>query len=82
VKNRFQSLPFKCNLQRYIEGDIADVATQGRYAFNPAPLQKKDVEDHSYFVYTEVLPGYTALACNWLISANIAMVGAVQVESS
>jgi hypothetical protein len=22
VKNRFQSLPFKCNLQRYTEGEI------------------------------------------------------------
>jgi hypothetical protein len=28
VKNRFQILPFKCNLQRYIEGFAATV---GRY---------------------------------------------------
>ena len=47
------------------KGNIADVATAGRYALNPSPLEKKEVTDRSYLVYTEVLPGYTALACNW-----------------
>ena len=47
------------------KGDIADIATTGRYALNPAPLRKKEVTDRSYMVYTEVLPGYTAMTCNW-----------------
>ena len=47
------------------KGNLTDVGTRGRYALNPKALTREEVTDRSYFVYTEVLPGYTALACNW-----------------
>lgn len=53
------------DFDRRFKGDIASVGTVGRYGSNPPPLRSSEMGDESFLVYTETLPGYTALACNW-----------------
>jgi 2-polyprenyl-6-methoxyphenol hydroxylase-like FAD-dependent oxidoreductase len=58
VKNRFQSLPFKCNLQRYSEGDVM-IGADGIRSKIRAQIRNDDPENPplayaGYAVYTAI----------------------------
>ena len=65
MKNRFQSLPFKCNLQRYIVDKgpaqlpfLAVLLAAGLYTLNPVSsfkgLHKLHPETHSSYSWKQV----------------------------